>query len=275
MLPTKAEWDKPGVAAEVRKRVEDDGADVNEAGPDGRTVLMNAAAFSADPEAISYILLAGAKPLAVDSAGKTALHHCAHSNTGKIAASYAASLLKAGCDPRTKDAAGISALEAAKKRKNAAVLPVLEAWQPPPPDDATLASVRANSWYNNWTKAVFLAVDKAFDADAATVDIVGILDGDDEAAHNELSALMLDLEAAYKSGTMGGGTFRQCSQARVPHAAVVGKLSKLEEEVHALVVYCAPGKRDGIAKKIAKYNEKCGSRIAVAWAAKEDPYPIE
>ena len=51
MLPTKAEWDKPGVAAEVRKRVEDDGADVNEAGPDGRTVLMNAAAFSADPEA--------------------------------------------------------------------------------------------------------------------------------------------------------------------------------------------------------------------------------
>ena len=43
MLPTKAEWDKPGVAAEVRKRVEDDGADVNEAGPDGRTVLMNAA----------------------------------------------------------------------------------------------------------------------------------------------------------------------------------------------------------------------------------------
>ena len=31
MLPTKAEWDKPGVAAEVRKRVEDDGADVNEA----------------------------------------------------------------------------------------------------------------------------------------------------------------------------------------------------------------------------------------------------
>ena len=96
-----------------------------------------------------------------------------------------------------------------------------------------------------------------------------------EDLHNELSALMLDLEAAYKSGTMGGGTFRQCSQARVPHAAVVGKLSKLEEEVHALVVYCAPGKRDGIAKKIAKYNEKCGSRIAVAWAAKEDPYPIE
>ena len=35
---------------------------------------------------------------------------------------------------------------------------------------------------------------------------------------------------------MGGGSYRQLSAARIAHAAVASKLSKLEDDVHAVVV---------------------------------------
>ena len=38
-----------------------------------------------------------------------------------------------------------------------------------------------------------------------------------------------------------------------------------------IVVHCATAKREGIAKKVAKYNEKSGERITVAWAARRSP----
>ena len=61
-------------------------------------------------------------------------------------------------------------------------------------------------------------------------------------------------------------SYRQLSAARIAHAAVASKLSKLEDDSHAVVVWCAAPKRDGVAKKLAKYNEKSGDRIGVAWA---------
>ena len=114
---------------------------------------------------------------------------------------------------------------------------------------------------------VMKAIDKAFDGDADVVELVGLAGDDDEvASHREMAALMADLEEAYKAGKMGGGSYRQLSAARIAHAAVASKLSKLEEDSHAVVVWSAAPKREGVAKKLAKYNEKSGDRIGVAWA---------
>ena len=122
-------------------------------------------------------------------------------------------------------------------------------------------------FYAAWLAAVMKAVDKAFDGDADVVELVGLVGDDDEvASHREMAALMADLEEAYKAGKMGGGSYRQLSAARIAHAAVASKLSKLEDDSHAVVVWCAAPKRDGVAKKLAKYNEKSGDRIGVAWA---------
>ena len=35
----------------------------------------------------------------------------------------------------------------------------------------------------------------------------------------------------------------------------------------------AEAKREGVAKKVAKYNEKSGERISMAWASR-DAYPV-
>lgn len=266
-------WDRAEASAELRSAIEA-GADVRaKAEGDGKTVAMNAAAFSLDVDVVAFLLSKGADALATDATGKQALHHAA-SNTSKAAASFATALLAAGADPRTKDDAGSSPMDIAKKRKNAAVLPLLEAWQPPPPDEATLASVRSNGWFGAWTTMAFAAIDKMFDADACEVELLAITGSDDEVeCHQEVATLFQALEAAFKRGEMGGGSFRQISQAKIGSDKVVGKLSKLKEDQHVLVVFCAAGKRDAMQKKIAKYNEKCGSRIQVAWASKE-AYPV-
>ena len=273
---TKAGWDGPNKSAEVRAALEDGSADVHASGEDGRTLLMNAAAFCVDPDCIAMVLSKGAVATVVDASGKTALHHLCANNTNKIAASYATALLGAGADPRVKDGAGITALEMGRKRKNSAVLPVLESWQPPPPAVETLAAIRTNGWFEPWAKQTFAAIDKAFDADASLVEMVSLVGADDEiSAHQECAALTADLEAAYKGGSMGGGSLRQVTHVRIEHSKIVSKLSKLDDDLHVIVVFCAPSKRDGVSKKIAKYNEKLGSeRITTTWAAKE-AYPIE
>lgn len=91
----------------------------------------------------------------------------------------------------------------------------------------------------------------------------------------QLSALMADLETAYRSGKMSGGSFRQCSQVRIAHDKIVAKLSKLDEEHHVVIAFCGAPKRDATSKKVAKYNEKNGNRILIAWAAKDAPYPVD
>ena len=88
--------------------------------------------------------------------------------------------------------------------------------------------------------------------------------------------MVVDLEVAYRNGAMGGGSYRQCSQACISPDKVVGKLSKVGDETKLLLVFCSEAKRDGVAKKVAKYNEKGGERITIAWAtAKHDAYPVQ
>ena len=273
----KAKWSAGPVCEDVRAAI-DGGADVNETADTGRTPLMLAASFSVDPQVVPLLLSKGASPTLCDAKGATALHCLAQNNTSKFAAGYASALLDKGADPRVLDADGLSALALAKKKKNAVVLAVLEAWVPPPPSAEAMEAVRQLSWFDGWRKAVIAAVDKAFDGDVTSVDLVGIVAAEDEAAaHLEMSTLLGALEAAYKDGTMGGGSFRQCAQVRISPDKVVSRLSKIEEDKAVVLVSCAPTRRDGVAKKVAKYNEKAGERIALAWPNKEAPapYPVE
>ena len=262
------EWaDGPKLQA-VRAAL-DGGANVNEAADDGKTVLMSAAAACADPEVVAFLVSKGANARATDAAGRTALHHLVLSNRNGAATAYASALLAAGADPRVADAKGKSPIAEAKalKAKAAPILKIFEGWTPPPPSAEALQAVRQLPIYAAWLAAVMKAIDKAFDGDADVVELVGLVGDDDEvASHREMAALMADLEEAYKAGKMGGGSYRQLSAARIAHAAVASKLSKLEDDSHAVVVWCAAPKRDGVAKKLAKYNEKSGDRIGVAWA---------
>ena len=108
------------------------------------------------------------------------------------------------------------------------------------------------------------------------VELIGILGAEDElVGHAQMCALMAELDDAYKRGTMGGGSFRQCAQVQIAPEKVASKLAKLDECVFAVVVFCGAAKRDGVAKKAAKYNEKNGSRIAIAWTAKTEAYPVQ
>ena len=222
------EWaDGPKLQA-VRTALDAAGANVNEAGEDGRTVLMSAAAACADPEVVAFLLSKGAAPNVTDSAGRTALHHLVMSNRSGAAAAYASALLAAGADPRVADAKGKSPIAEAKalKAKAAPVLKIFEGWTPPPPSPESLQAVRQLPFYAAWLAAVMKAVDKAFDGDADVVELVGLIGDDDEvASHREMAALMADLEEAYKAGKMGGGSYRQLAASRIAHAAVASKLA--------------------------------------------------
>lgn len=262
---TEKKWEGPMIAA-VREAL-GDAATINEPGDAGRTALMNAAQFCADPDVVQFLCTKGADVHAADAGGKTALHFAVLNSCA--ASRYATHLLAAGADPRTADSKGASPLAEAKKKKASSVLAVLEAWQPPPPSAEVMDAVRAQSWYAGWRATVFAAVDKGFDTDAEEFELVGIAEGEDEqACHHELAALTADLEAAYKSGAMGGGSFRQTAVARIAPAHVVSKLSKLKDDLACAVVFCAAAKRDGVSRKLDKYNAKCGERIAAAWADK-------
>ena len=266
----RARWASGPMMAEVRSAVDERGADVNEAAADGRTPLMCAASFCVDPDVVGFLLSKGADARAADERGRTALHHLAELNASKTAASYATALLSAGASPMITDSHGHSALSEAKRKKNAAVLAVLEKWQPPPPSAEALAAVRARAWFEPWRREVLAAVDKCFDADAATVELVALTSAEDEAeAHDELSTLMAELEEAYRGGSMGGGSYRQCSRLRLGHEKMAGKLSKLDEDAHVLLAFCARAKREAVQKKVQKYNEKSGHRISAAWATKD------
>ena len=136
------------------------------------------------------------------------------------------------------DAKGKSPIAEAKalKAKAAPILKIFEGWTPPPPSAEALQAVRQLPFYAAWLAAVMKAIDKAFDGDADVVELVGLVGDDDEvASHRELAALMADLEEAYKAGKMGGGSYRQLSAARIAHAAVASKLSKLDDDSHAVV----------------------------------------
>jgi len=270
----KCQWASGPIVVALRSAVEQ-GADVNEPGSDGKTPLMFASSFSADPDVVSFLLSKGARHADTDSKGKTALMHLAQHNMSKVAASYATSLLGAGADPREKDLSGATAISEAKKRKNGVVLAVLEQWTPPPPSAEVLNAVRTCPWYGAWKQLCFTSVDKGFDAGASTVEILGLVAPEDEVdAHHELSALYLDLDLAYRGGKMAGGSLRQCSLVRLAHEKVVGRLSKVAEEQSVVIVFCGATKRDATTRRVLKYSEKARGRIAIAWATKESAYPV-
>ena len=264
---SKSDWDGPKLA-EVRAAIDEE--DVNATSAEGgRTALMNACAFCSGPdgpEIVNLLLSKGANAATADSSGRTVLHHLAGTNTSTVAECYARALLAAGADPRMKDGKGNSVIADAKKKKNAGVLSTLEVWTPPPPPPEALVAVRAQSSYNGWRQVCVAAIDARFDADAEMIELLAVTDeGCEVAAHDELSALIADLEAAYRNGTMGGGSFRQLVQARIGQDKIVSKLSKLDEGKHVILTYCPVAKRDGVQRKVAKANDKCGNRICVAW----------
>ena len=83
---------------------------------------------------------------------------------------------------------------------------------------------------------------------------------------NRYEDLMDELESAYKSGEMGGGTFRQVSLVRLGAEALAKKLSNLDDELFVVIVACPAGKHDTASKKVAKYGS--GSKVIAAWADK-------
>ena len=182
----KAKWSSGPMVLEVRSAI-DSGADVNETNEDGRSPLMLACSYCVDPEVVSLLLSKGAKFATADGRGRTALHHLASLNTSKVASSYAKALLASGADPRDKDAAGATPLTDAKKKKNVVVLSVLEEWSPPPPSSERLESVRRHGWYVAWRQLMCDSIDKAFAADASSVDVLGLVAADEDAiAHHEV-----------------------------------------------------------------------------------------
>ena len=184
---------------QVREAVKQ-GADVNAVDEHGRTPLINAAAYTWDPEIVPFLISQGASVDAADKEGRTALHHVTATNKTAVAASIAQALCASGANPNATDLQGNTALQDAKKKKNAAVLAVLVASesQPKPMTAEQMEEVRALPWFEGWRQAVFQAIDRCFDADASTVDLLGIT-GDTD-VDVSLAALMADLENAYRNG---------------------------------------------------------------------------
>ena len=206
--------------------------------------LINAAAYTWDPEIVPYLILQGADVHAADAQGRTALHHVTSSNNTAAAAGIAQACCAAGADPNAKDGSGASAFATAKKKRNTAVLAVLEAVlaAPKPVTAEQMEQVRALPWFAGWRRCVIQAIDKCFDADASAVELLGVTgEADLDAA---LAALMDELESAYKSGEMGGGTFRQVSLVRLGAEALAKKLSNLDDELFVVIVACPAGKHD-------------------------------
>ena len=115
----------PGTGIIAIREAVKQGLDVNEADEHGRTPLINAAAYTWDPEIVPYLILQGADVHAADAQGRTALHHVTSSNNTAAAAGIAQACCAAGADPNAKDGSGASAFATAKKKRNAAVLAVL------------------------------------------------------------------------------------------------------------------------------------------------------
>ena len=256
----------PGTGIIAIREAVKQGLDVNEADEHGRTPLINAAAFTWDPEIVPYLISQGADVHAADAQGRTALHHVTSSNNTAAAAGIAQACCAAGADPNAKDGSGASAFATAKKKRNAAVLAVLEAVlaAPKPVTAEQMEQVRALPWFAGWRRCVIQAIDKCFDADASAVELLGVTgEADLDAA---LAALMDELESAYKSGEMGGGTFRQVSLVRLGAEALAKKLSNLDDELFVVIVACPAGKHDTASKKVAKYGS--GSKVIAAWADK-------
>ena len=135
---------------------------------------------------------------------------------------------------------------------------------PKPVTAEQMEQVRALPWFAGWRRCVIQAIDKCFDADASAVELLGVTgEADLDAA---LAALMDELESAYKSGEMGGGTFRQVSLVRLGAEALAKKLSNLDDELFVVIVACPAGKHDTASKKVAKYGS--GSKVIAAWADK-------
>ena len=135
---------------------------------------------------------------------------------------------------------------------------------PKPVTTEQMEEVRALPWFAGWRRCVIQAIDKCFDADASAVELLGVTgEADLDAA---LAALMDELESAYKSGEMGGGTFRQVSLVRLGAEALAKKLSNLDDELFVVIVACPAGKHDTASKKVAKYGS--GSKVIAAWADK-------
>ena len=135
---------------------------------------------------------------------------------------------------------------------------------PKPVTAEQMEQVRALPWFAGWRLCVIQAIDKCFDADASAVELLGVTgEADLDAA---LAALMDELESAYKSGEMGGGTFRQVSLVRLGAEALAKKLSNLHDELFVVIVACPAGKHDTASKKVAKYGS--GSKVIAAWADK-------
>ena len=136
---------------------------------------------------------------------------------------------------------------------------------PKPVTAAQMEQLRALPWFVGWRRSVFQAIDKCFDADASAVELLGLTGEAD--LDPALGALTQDLESAYKSGDMGGGTYRQVSLERLGAEALAKKLSNLDDEIFVIIVACPAGKHDTASKKVAKYGS--GSKVIAAWANKD------
>ena len=76
----------PGTGIVAIREAVKQGVDVNEVDEHGRTPLINAAAYTWDPEIVPYLILQGADVHAADAQGRTALHHVTSSNNTAAAA---------------------------------------------------------------------------------------------------------------------------------------------------------------------------------------------
>ena len=76
----------PGTGIIAIREAVKQGLDVNEADEHGRTPLINAAAYTWDPEIVPYLISQGADVHAADAQGRTALHHVTSSNNTAAAA---------------------------------------------------------------------------------------------------------------------------------------------------------------------------------------------
>ena len=151
----------PGTGIIAIREAVKQGLDVNEADEHGRTPLINAAAYTWDPEIVPYLISQGADVHATDAQGRTALHHVTSSNNTAAAAGIAQACCAAGADPNAKDGSGASAFATAKKKRNAAVLAVLEAVlaAPKPVTAEQMEQVRALPWFAGWRRCVIQAID--------------------------------------------------------------------------------------------------------------------
>ena len=159
-------------------------------------------------------------------------------------------------------------MDEAKKKKNAAVLQVLEreAAKPKPVDEAQMEAVRSLSWFPVWRANLFKLIDRAFDADATQIDLLVVMGEDRGRA-----------DGCGHGGSRGG--LQEWNHGRQLPAGLAGKArardARQAVEARRRGVRLSPHARSKARRrgqKASKYD-KTGTKIVVAWAMME-AYPV-